>query len=354
MSNLVPFEQAPVPAYFSNLPDDSNLGGAAGPPSLSIRGKVWRVVVEGEETPILDQDGNPSPMVSLIVLDQLRNRSRVFYEGQFVPGESKAPTCASIDGVRPDATIAEPVAETCASCPNAVKGSKIGPSGYPTTACAPQKRLAVIPASDLAFSALLLRLPITSVYDKNSREENLKGWYAWDQVMDYARSKQVKHTAQVVIDAKFDHTAEFPKVLFRLKRWLTDAEWAAIHSRCTSEEVKDLLAGAEIVAPQVTPEQDEFVGGPPAIPVAATAAGAQARARGRAAATPAPAPAPAPAAAPAPVAAPAPAPAARTRSRSAAPAAAPAAPAAAPAPAPQAPASKGAGMSALMSAWDDD
>lgn len=182
MSNLVPFAQAPVPAFFAGAfaPEDSNIISAAPLPTLSFRGKAWRISVDGQETLITNKEGDPSSSVTVIILDQLKKRSRVFYEGQYVTGENKPPRCSSIDGVTPDADIENPCSATCAMCPNAAKGSKVTPAGKADTACSVLKRLALIPAARPQFSALLCRLPRTSLWDKDNKENEAKGWYVWD------------------------------------------------------------------------------------------------------------------------------------------------------------------------------
>ena len=131
MSNPVPFAQASVPSFFSGAfaPEESNIVAVIPTPALSFRGKAWRIMLDGQETLITNKEGEPSTVVSLVILDQIKNRSRIFYEGQYVPGENKPPRCSSMDGVKPDADIKEPCAATCASCPNSVKGSKISNNG---------------------------------------------------------------------------------------------------------------------------------------------------------------------------------------------------------------------------------
>jgi len=362
MSNLVPFAQAAVPAFFAGAfsPDESNITSVVPLPALSFRGKAWRISLEGQETLITNKEGEPSSTVSVIVLDQIKKRSRGFYEGQYVAGENKPPRCSSVDGVTPDADVKEPCAATCASCPNSVKGSKVTPAGKAVTACGVTKRLAVIPASKTAFAALLLRLAQTSLWDKENKENEDKGWYAWDRYMDFLKARGVTHTAQVVTKMKFDHRTEYPKLLFTADRWVTPEEWAVVGERWKSEEVKDLLLGKQAGATTTDDEEDD---GYTVAPAAA-------------------APAAQPAAAAAPAAAPAPARTRRARPEAAAPAPAPApaaalvdddeegefiepAAAAQPAPAPQqqapapaaavqaAPATANAGLSSLLGSWDD-
>lgn len=245
MSNLVPFAQSAVPAFFAGAfaAEDTNIVTATPTPALSFRGKTWRIAMDGQETIITNKDGDPSAMVSVVILDQVKRRSRAFYEGEYVSGENKAPRCSSIDGVTPDADIAEPISPKCASCPNSVKGSKISASGKAVMACSSVKRLAVVPASQPKFSGLLLRLPQTSLWDKDNKENEAKGWYAWDQYMEFLKARGVTHTAQVVTKMKFDARTEYPKLLFTADRWVTPEEWAILSERWKSDEVKDLLLG---------------------------------------------------------------------------------------------------------------
>jgi hypothetical protein len=353
MSNLVPFGQGQVPSYVAQYfaPEESNIAAKLTVPALSFRGKAWRIVLDDQETLVTDKAGDPVASVSVIILDQIKKNSRVFYEGQYVTGENKAPNCSSVDGIKPDASIEKPVAATCAACPNAVKGSKITQQGKATTLCDTVKRVAVIPSSKLDFTALLLRLAPTSNWDKTTENEE---WKAWAQYMDYLRAQGVTNTVQVVTKVKFDSRAEYPKLLFKADRWTTQEELAVLSQRWKSDEVKNLLLGSQA---ELTETDDGEA--PPAAAAVAQPAPASAPAATPAptrtrAARPKPEPAPAPAAAPAAVgedegswgeSAPA---AAAQQAPAPQPAAAPAAVAAA-----AAPATANAGLSSLLGSWDD-
>ena len=258
MSNVIPFAQAPVPAYVSAFftPEDSNVTAKQTIPGLSFRGKNFRISLDGEETLITNREGDPVTTIPVVVLDQVPNRSRVFYEGQYTAGDNKPPRCSSVDGVRPDASISEPVCSTCAKCPNAVKGSKITAANKQTTACVPVKRIVLVPAGKLDFAALLARIPQTSMWDKNNQENEAKGWYAWDQYLDFLKSRGVTHLAQVVTKIKFDARMEYPKLLFSADRWLTQEELAVVQARWKSDEVGDLLYGRNL-APATYDEDAE-------------------------------------------------------------------------------------------------
>lgn len=254
MSNIIPFVStgvAEVPAHLAALFDgESNIAPRFSINQLSYRGKIWRRVVGGEETALMrtGEDGSeePMPIVSLVVLDQNRNRSRAFYAGSYEEGKNSAPDCYSGDGVTPDASVKEPCSATCATCPNAVKGSKITESGKQSTLCSPFKRIAVVPSQHIGqHPAMLLRIAQTSVWDKDNAENEAKGWYAWDQYVDMLRARGANHTAVVETKVKFDMRTAYPKLLFSASRWLNPDEGAAVKAVITEnqEDIKTILTG---------------------------------------------------------------------------------------------------------------
>src|SRR6266542_3164549 len=103
-NDIIPFGAgSAAPAHLQNLfGDDSNITQRSTINQLSYRGKVWRRVVDGEETTMTkkDSDGETVPMqiVSVIVLDFNKNRSRAFYKGSYEEGKSTPPNCYSGDG----------------------------------------------------------------------------------------------------------------------------------------------------------------------------------------------------------------------------------------------------------------
>lgn len=276
-SNIIPFNSgSDVPAHLAALfGDDSNIAARISIDQLSYRGKVWRRIVDGEETTLtkVDSEGEtvPVPVVSLIVLDHNKGRSRAFYKGSYEEGKNAAPDCYSGDGVKPDASVKEPCAATCATCPNSVKGSKITENDKQTTACSPFKRIAVVPTGAVGtHAAMLLRLAQTSVWDKNNNENEAKGWYAWDQYLDMLRARGAKHTAAVETKVKFDTRMAYPKLLFSASRWLNPEEAAAAKARLTeSVDViatilsgdggKDGLAGQPAALPAVADDDEDDV-----------------------------------------------------------------------------------------------
>lgn len=280
---IIPFNHQPggqLPAHIvaAFADEESNMGGRASIDQLSYRGKIWRVVLKGEEHILQRTNGEtgeiePLGIVSLVVLDQNKNRSRSFYPGSYEDGKNTPPTCYSADGVTPDASVKEPQAATCASCPNSVKGSKITENGKQTTACSPFKRIAVVPSTRIAgHAAMLLRIAQTSVWDKDNGENEAKGWYAWDQYTDMLRARGAKHTAAVETRVKFDIRTPYPKLLFSASRWLSEEETAQVKAKLVADTdvIETILTGGgNDGAANATPQKTDT---PAAAPVATKAA----------------------------------------------------------------------------------
>ena len=247
MSNIIPFDATPagkaeVPAHIANVFTDSNIAGRASIDQLSFKGKTWTRVVSGEATPLMKTDENgdqvPVPVVSLVVLDMGKQRSRAYYEGGYEDGKNAKPACYSRDGVKPDESVKEPQCTTCAACPQAVKGSKLTDNGKQVTACGQFKRIVVIPSAAAVIKdhpPMLLRIAQTSMWDKENAENEAKGWYAFDQYLDMLRARGVNHTAAVETRVKFDARTAYPKLLFSASRWLSPEETAVIKTRLDTE-----------------------------------------------------------------------------------------------------------------------
>lgn len=260
MANIVPFEQgkvAAVPAHLAKFFDaNENIEERINIPQLSFRGKVWRIVINGEEKPLLNKEGDPVQVVHVVVLDHNKARSRAFYEGAYEEGKAQAPACWSTDGEVPDAGVPHPIAKSCQACPNSKKGSKITPNGKEATLCGVFKRVALVPLSDIESEPLLLRLAQTSMWDKNNEENEAKGWYAWDQFIDMLRKHGAKHTAAVAVKIKFDHRQSYPKLLFAASRWLADEEMEIVGPLLQDERVGKLLQAPETAVASRKPKNE--------------------------------------------------------------------------------------------------
>lgn len=278
----------PVPAHLAEFAEmDTNIVTRERVPQLSFRGKTWRVIEEGNETIVTNKAGDPAAVVAGIIVDYNKSRSRAYFEGAYVEGQSKMPTCWSHDSVKPHSTVKEPPAPTCASCPMSAKGSKMF-EGREGVACSQFKRAAFVPIQNLKHKPVLLKLPQTSIWDKDAKDEAAKGFYAFDQYLDMLKARGVNHTAQVVTKIKFDPRTSYPKLLFGPLDWLPQIAVDDIKGHVADREYLDKLLSVDPDGGTPGEESTE--------PATNGAAGAPAKASAPKT------PAPAPSAPPAPVA----------------------------------------------------
>lgn len=232
-----------------NGADDLDAGVSAGFPVMSIRGAKWRIVEGGEEHPIyMTGTRDLAPSVKVIILRANAALSKTFYAGQFVEGSDAKPDCASNDGIAPSPDSPNPQHTNCASCPNNVWGSKTSPSGAKIKACADVRRVAILPADDMEYSPILLRIPGASLGDLAAYGKALK-------------QRGIPYAA-VVTKLSFDPDAAYPKILFQFERVLTAEEMAKVAERISDPVVDDVLGlsaprGAAPVA-LAAPAADQF------------------------------------------------------------------------------------------------
>lgn len=256
------FTPQSLPAHVAAfLDEEANIPERNTIPSLTFKGKVWTITVNGDSKPLMkrDEEGDQVPVqvIPVVILDFQKRRGRMFFEGNYDPNKPGKPKCWSDDGVTPHPNVREKQAVSCAACPLAAKGSRISDDGKQTTACSQHRLLVVIPEKSLEFPALRLKLAITSDYDGQSPELEAAGWYAFSNYMDLLRSKNVKHTGALVTKIKFDPNAAYPKLIFSPSRWLDANELAKVAERAKSDEVKALLS-SDALAADVAAQSDEM------------------------------------------------------------------------------------------------
>jgi hypothetical protein len=241
---------------------------------VSFKGKVWRVKFRGEERIVKNADGDPAASLVAVLVKGSPMLSKIYYPGAYTEGDSDAPDCFSVDGVRPDPGATKPQSNTCATCPHNVWGSKVTEQGNKTKACSDNRRVAIVPYPDLRNELfggpLLLRIPPASLQELKIYEQNLIAMGLPYQA--------------VITKISFDHNLAYPKLTFQALKGLNEDEASIIVELMKGAVVDRMLAEAPIVD-----EPSHAVA--PAAPVQPAPAAA--------APTPAPAPAPAPTAAPA-------------------------------------------------------
>ena len=332
MSNIAVFNAGQVPAHIAKRGISAVAkalaggGNAQSGKRISIKGGVFRLVVDGKEVTAIEDRH-----LDVVIVNAAPKVSRTYYAGQYVEGQAAAPTCSSQDGDKPDATVKTPQHSNCANCPQNVKGSGQGES----RACRYSQRLAVVLANDVEGDVMQLSLAATSIFGKADGENR--------PLQDYGRylTAQGIDPTMLITRMKFDTKAPVPKLFFKPMRWLTEEELDIAQEKGLSEDA--LKAISATVA-----QQDGIQAAAPAAFTAPKAAK----------------PAPAPAASDDEDEAPPPPPKAAKKAPKAAPAPAPAAdeddaPAPEPtvraaAPKTQASVPPASGLSKTLADWDDE
>jgi hypothetical protein len=190
---------------------------------ISIKGGVFRLMADGKEITSIDDRH-----LDVVIVNAAPKISRTFYAGQYVEGETKGPDCWSADGDKPDASIEEPQASDCASCPMNVKGSGQGDS----KACRFSQRLAVVLANDVQGDVMQLTLAATSIFGKEEGDKRPLQAYA-----RYLAAQNI-NPETLVTRLRFDTKAAVPKLFFQPVRWLEDDEYAVAVKKGESTEAK--------------------------------------------------------------------------------------------------------------------
>ncbi len=253
MSAIVPFVAgAKLPAYLSDRAALSAINDEivthAGFPVLSIKGKVFTLVKDGERKVLTREDDPDEILQSLTVaVARANTNSRVFYAKAYSEDDAEAakPDCISNDGVAPSADSRTPQAKKCAVCPHAVWGTGKEGKG---TACAVNTRLAIVdPESTEAPEPYLLRVPAGS-----------KANFA--EIVKVAKKRGVPYNS-LALKISFDPTAPAPKLMFKLVGFVSDDVYAKINALYADETVLDIVGlgapRAALPAPEEAPTVTE-------------------------------------------------------------------------------------------------
>jgi len=242
-----------LPAHLKNLQLDATtkalMGGSGngGGKRISIRGNVFRMMVDGKEIA-----QNEDRAMNIIIAAANANVSRTFYAGTYQEGQAMAPTCWSNDGVTPDIKSEQPQASKCASCQQNIKGSGQGDS----RACRFSQRLAVLLENDIRGDIYQLTLPAQSIF---GAAEN--GKMPLQSYAKFLGSHGLPVTA-VVTEMRFDTASATPRLTFKAVRPLNEEELAMTQDKGQSTEAK--LAIAATAAQRDGATKAEFIR-PPAV-----------------------------------------------------------------------------------------
>ena len=259
--NIIPFDSSSnLPSFLKKvdvaaLNSDLTAHAGGGFPVISIKGKVFAVVRDGEREIQMNPKDPDSAATSLnvVLLKANKGTSKVFYLKGYDKdtSEGQKPDCYSADGVEPAADAQNKQAKKCATCPHNQWGSRISEKGATKgKACSDTVRMAVAPAGQLN-DAMLLRVPPASI----------KALGEYGQML----AKRGVGYNMVVTKVGFDLQAESPKLTFAPVGLLDDAGWSEVQEMLDSDIVANILGASPVAtetpaveAPaEAAPEQDE-------------------------------------------------------------------------------------------------
>ena len=267
--NIIPFDGGSknLPSYLKSfnvaeLNADLTAHAGSGFPVISIKGKVFAIVRDGERTvlPNPKDPESPATAIDVVMLKANKGTSKVFYLKGYDPKDSEGakPDCYSSDGVAPAADAQTPQAKKCATCPHNQWGSKVTDKGATKgKACSDTVRMAVAAAGQLN-DPMLLRVPPASI----------KSLGEYGQML----AKRGVGYNMVVTKISFDQEAESPKLTFKPVGLLDDAAFAEVREMTQSDLVANILGASPAALPIETaaPEEAEVVEKPAAKPAAKT------------------------------------------------------------------------------------
>lgn len=248
--NIIPFDsgKSNLPAFLreaktAGLNSDLIAHAGTGFPAISIKGKRFTVVRDGEKTVLmnpLDPD-SPATSMEVVLLKANKGVSKVFYLKGYDPetSEGQKPDCYSNDGVAPAADAQTPQSKKCVTCPHNQWGSRVTERGASKgKACNDSVRLAVAPGGQIN-DPMLLRVPPASI-----RNLGEYGLLLAKRGVDYN---------MVLTKVSFDLQAESPKLVFKPIGYLDDAGFAEAQEIVNSSIVHSILGASQpAVAPDVT------------------------------------------------------------------------------------------------------
>ena len=233
MANVTLFRDsnAVIPDYLRTGVDDFTkklMSGGGGGKRISIRGSVFRMVVDGKEIA-----KNEERSMDVVVVNVAEHNSRSYYSGTFVEGQNQGPDCFSNDGKTPDTRAANPQSSKCDGCPMNVAGAG-SQKGRP---CRYSRRIAVVMGNDLENSDVYqLTLPAQSIFGKGG-----EGKMPFQEYVDFLGSWDMSLRA-VVTEMKFDTNSATPKLVFRAVRPLKEPEYRAVLEKSESPEALQAIS----------------------------------------------------------------------------------------------------------------
>lgn len=257
MANIIAFESGNVPAYFksvdvSSLNSDLTSHSSGGFPIISIKGKIFTLVRDGDRKvlPNPKDPDSPATSIDVVVVKANKGTSKVFYAGGYSEGgDQKKPDCFSNTGDKPDPSVKSPQSKSCAICPHNQWGSRTGENGGKGKSCQDSVRIAIA-APTMLNDPMLLRVPPASIR-------------ALGEFGSACAKRGLPYNA-VVAKLGFDMESPTPKLVFKPVGMLDDKGFSQVQEVAASDTVANILG--KVGSPEALPAptaiaepQDEVV-----------------------------------------------------------------------------------------------
>ena len=158
---------------------DSMASASMSIPRVSMRGKKFRFVENGEEVAAF----NDQVDVAILGVEPGPGKMIKTYYAKAYTGvqSSDPPDCASDDGIQPGAWVPNRQNPVCATCPKNVFGSATSRTGKPAKACRDSKRLWLVKGDEAqdpnatiyALQATVMSLRNLSAYGRMLKDRNI-------------------------------------------------------------------------------------------------------------------------------------------------------------------------------------
>jgi hypothetical protein len=219
MSNVALFNQN-LPDYLKEVELDEvtkalSGGGASQNKRIALGNNRFILKVNGSDISKTNTD-----KLEVVIVNASKHISRTFYAKAWDPkADAAPPDCWSNDGEKPDASVKEPQASSCAGCPQDINGSGQGT----TKACRKNRRIAVALASDLGGDVYQMTLQSKSIFYDMKAPGDLDHM-PFNQYAKYVGT-QGYNLINLVTEMRFDEDSTVGKLFFRPVRFLEKPEW---------------------------------------------------------------------------------------------------------------------------------
>ena len=209
--------------------DEPGSGVVTGLGVIGINGKTFylryrgnkHTLVNPPKDPPTEYDGLPTQSLDCVILRGYKVISHTWYKKGFQDDVRDKPDCVSTDGIAPDDASPDPQSDLCQMCEQRVW--KRQPNGREGRACQDSIRLAILPEEYLTTA--VLGEPVTEPVYFKIPAASMKGL---NEFIDATKRKhgELAVPTSYVVRIWFDPKFQYPKFLYRVLRWLPEAEAA--------------------------------------------------------------------------------------------------------------------------------